>query len=77
MTEWMEATDRDRLATSADFATTALERKFGSLQAARQKLGSMDNLLPYAIEALKVLRAEGATRMPQRQPGSHIGPIPR
>lgn len=49
MSEWTVASDRDQLATSADIATAALKLKYGSLHAAMQKLGTMENLRPYAI----------------------------
>jgi hypothetical protein len=55
----MEASDRDRLATSADIAAKALDVKFGSLEAAMQKLGSMDNLRPYAAQVQVCITAAG------------------
>jgi len=50
MTEWMNATEKNRLATSADIAIKVLEKKLGSTKAVSEKLGTMDNLKPYAIE---------------------------
>lgn len=59
MSEWTVATDRNQLATSADFATKALELKYGSLSAAMQKLGTMENLRPYAIAVQSCISAAG------------------
>jgi hypothetical protein len=62
MAEWTAASDRDRLATSADFATSALAVKYGSMEEAIQKLGSnMDNLLPYATALQNCITAVGAS----------------
>jgi hypothetical protein len=60
MSQWMQASSRERLATSADIATKAFEIKFGSSDAAAEKLGSMDNLRPYAIEVETCISAAGA-----------------
>ena len=59
MAEWMVATDRNQLATSADFATKALELRYGSLQAAIQRLGTMENLRPYAVEIKTCITTAG------------------
>jgi hypothetical protein len=59
MSEWMDASNRNQLATSADIATKALELKYGSLHAAMQKLETMENLRPYAIEVQACITAAG------------------
>ena len=62
MANWMSARERDRLATAADFATEALQLKYGSRQAAMRTLGAMENLRPYATEVQACITA--AVRQP-------------
>lgn len=55
MSEWTHASNRDQLATAADIAVKGLELKYGSTRAAMQKLGTMESLLPYAVEVLECM----------------------
>lgn len=55
MSEWTHASNRDQLATAAAIAVMGLELKYGSTRAAVQKLGTMESLLPYAVEVLECM----------------------